>query len=1167
MSNKQQQSDQLFKKEITDQESDYLLAKFPKQIQPATKDVKEISPKTVASLTETTKSNTSPNKRKTDSTKTVKPTTRKRRKRSTASSSQQINNSSNDNNDDDDDNDNKNKNGSHASAGHRPVTSCTHCRQHKIKCNASEKFPDPCSRCQRMNLKCEIDPQFRPKKGSQIQSLRNDVDELRSKIEFLTKNENLIAKVLHKTAPNQLKSINENSDFLSQTEQNDPSSPTLVVKTHLKKEPVLLSLDGRSNSTALLNDSASNKADLNPALEAAIRSATESPAHFEASHGDTDDSTNKNQSKGTKLTTPVNTKSISQNILSPNTQISEFILGDVKLSLEKAKTLHKLFVSNYLPYLPIMVSNDPIELYQQSQLLFWTIMLTACLSDPEPNLYNSFASLIKQLAIETCWIRTPRSTHIVQSLLILGTWPLPNQKVLDDCSYRFIGLAKSLSLQLGLHRGKFMTEFSRTQVALPDAEKWRSRTWLAVFFCEQFWSSNLGLPPSLQTDYLLESARIDSTLPKNFRCLISLAIFQAKLVNIMGLNVSSPDGLMDPANRAGPLHIMERELERLVFKLQIDDLVVEIYYLYVKLMVCLFSFLPETPSEDQTKYVTTAYLSATRIVTIMSKLLEKKQLTEYPIYVRHSVTTAAFVLFRLHLTPYLLPKYIDSSRQSIVTVHRLFRNMLAAWKDVENDISRTATVLEKLNFVIITHPELFTDTEGIIVRMRSHLTGSLFYDLVWNIHEARRRTIEEAKNNISNTPSVKNKNLNNKKRPLPLPFYNQITKDDFTAITTTTPNGTTITTLVPTDQAISNAKASAYKAGLSKPTEINGIPLAMLEATGSLSSKIASDNGYTLKPQSLSQMSSAAATRAANNKTSKNTVASTTKTQQPRKRKSSTKKAIAQSSLQEESNSTINNITSSKIQKGLSFEEGGVKLQRSTSMNAAANGLVPPPLFPTLKNFKRVENNNSINTVNDVNNTSNGDFSSGFKTQYGNNNISHSSPLTTTLDSRQNTGLTPVSISGLDKLFESPTMPVSDVTPSESGNYDQLQQQQQQQKQDQQQIKQQQIQQIQQQQQQQQQQLPQSPLPLQLPEQQQMKPLLPQSQPPTPQINVANSNGSNLSNTNNKFNTTGSTSQSPTDSDLLNEMFIDSIFQQNLSKPAEDDDLLGWFDMNMAPEF
>lgn len=45
-----------------------------------------------------------------------------------------------------------------------------------------------------------------------------------------------------------------------------------------------------------------------------------------------------------------------------------------------------------------------------------------------------------------------------------------------------------------------------------------------------------------------------------------------------------------------------------------------------------------------------------------------------------------------------------------------------------------------------------------------------------------------------------------------------------------------------------------------------------------------------------------------------------------------------------------------------------------------------------------------------------------------------------------------------------------------------------------------------------------------------------------------------------------SSTETPEDIDPMNEMFIDSIFQQN-SKPIEDDDLLGWFDMNMAPEF
>lgn len=695
-----------------------------------------------------------------------------------------------------------NNNNNTQQAGHRPVTSCTHCRQHKIKCNASERFPQPCSRCERMSLKCEIDPQFRPKKGSQIQSLKNDVDELRSKIEFLTRNEQIMTQALQ----NRENGLDSPTSPLNPPSTNN-ISPSLIAKTHLQKDPALLSLDGKLNSTPLINDSALDKSNLNPALEAAARKVVESPAQF----------TELPNSKPVSLT----------NATLPDVSISEFSLGEVKIDIEKAKTLHSRFINQYLPYLPIMISNSPEELYQQSQLLFWTVMLTACLSDPEPTLYNSLSSLIKQLAIETCWIRTPRSTHIVQSLLILATWPLPNKKVLDDSSYRFSGLAKNLGLQLGLHRGKFMSEFTRTQVSLKDAEKWRTRTWLAVFFCEQFWCSNLGLPPSLSTDYIVENARIDQSLPKNFRCLISLSIFQANLVNIMGLNVTSPDGLMEPKNRAGPLNILERQLDRLILKLQIDDLVVEIYYLYVKLMLCLFAFTPLTPSEDQTKYVTTAYHSATRIVTIISKLLEDRQLTECPIYIRHSVTTAVFVLFRLHLTPQLLPRYINPARQSIVTVHRLFRNMLTAWKNVENDISRTATVLEKLNFVIISHPELYVgeENQGIIVRMRSHLTGSLFYDLVWNIHEARRRTLLEEKNKEK---GITNPNqLKLKFKPKPLPFYNQINKEDFTAITSTSPNGTTISTLVPTDQAINNAKLNQKEI-----KEINGIPLAMLEATG-----------------------------------------------------------------------------------------------------------------------------------------------------------------------------------------------------------------------------------------------------------------------------------------------------------------------------------------------
>lgn len=661
--------------------------------------------------------------------------------------------------------------------GHRPVTSCTFCRQHKIKCNASENFPNPCERCKKMGLKCEIDPEFRPRKGSQIQSLKLDVDELKAKIEMLTKNESLLTQALNQHNLNMLPS------------QQSPGH----VPLHMAPQPRVFS---------------------SPANVSPIPSITSIQQNAPLTQENSDNSPS-------TMNTPDHVEEYQP--------ISEFILGDVTLPLNKANELHDKFMTKHLPFLPIIISRSATELYHKSQLLFWAVILTASLSEPEPTLYMSLASLIKQLAIETCWIKTPRSTHVIQALIILSIWPLPNEKVLDDCSYRFIGLAKNLSLQLGLHRGgEFIQEFSRNQVSLgPDAERWRTRSWLAVFFCEQFWSSLLGLPPSIgTTDYLLENARVDKSLPKNFRCLISLSIFQCKLVNVMGISVTRPDGLLEPLNRAGSLSLLDRELERLRFKLQFEDgSAVEVYYLYIKLMICCFAFLPGTPIEDQVKYVSFAYLSATRIVTIVSQMINDISLIELPIYIRQAVSYSVLLLFKLHLSRYLIEKYVDSARQLIVTVHRLFRNTLSSWKDLQNDISRTARVLENLNIVLYTYPDIFlkdveNEDASIITRMRSHLTASLFYDLVWCVHEARRRSLLD---------KGKKKPEPNKKL-MPLPFYNQITKDDFKTITTTTPNGTTVTTLVPTDEAMNQAKLN----GNNKPLEINGIPLAMLEATGSM---------------------------------------------------------------------------------------------------------------------------------------------------------------------------------------------------------------------------------------------------------------------------------------------------------------------------------------------
>lgn len=846
---------------------------------------------------------------------------------------------------------------------HRPVTSCTHCRQHKIKCDASQNFPHPCSRCEKIGLHCEINPQFRPKKGSQLQLLRQDVDEIKSKLDTLLANDSVFVHLLQHIpmGNNLLNKLNLHPASTPGTIIPNPdSSPSsgspassaaqrdskVSVQTYLSREPQLLQASQGSNTNKfkvnneasshmtlrasslaqsskslvatepnklppLLNDSSlpnNSKESLPPALQMAyyknnstgntpkgpfspinktysphttsttVTTATNQAPFAATSHVDMNNSTNRTK-------TPVVATTTTMPLLpSPHANVDEFVLGDISISIDKANELHHIFVTRYLPYFPIMYSNNATELYSQSQLLFWTVMLTACLSDPEPTMYCKLSSLIKQLAIETCWIRTPRSTHISQALLILCIWPLPNQKVLDDCSYRFVGLAKSLSFQLGLHRGEFISEFTRTQTSMPNAEKWRTRTWLGIFFAELCWASILGLPPTSQTDYLLEKAlpcgdeeseeddnngsnnnsdksnekyeshvEVKYKLPGSFRRLLSLANFQAKLSHIIGSSTSSPDGLLEPKYRAETLSILGKELDSLAKTLnfQSDD-TVNIYFLYVKLTVCCFAFLPETPPTDQIPYVTEAYLTATKIVTLLNNLLETQQLIELPIYIRQAATFSALILFKLQLTPLLPDKYFDSARQSVVTIHRLYRNQLTAWAtSVENDISRTASMLEKLNFVLIMHPEVFVEEDGIISRMRSHLTGSLFYDLVWCVHEARRREMDPEYNKQALEKAAKKRKLSSNgiysnlsstggimdRKLYPLPLYNHISRDDFETVTKTTPSGTTVTTLVPTKNALKQAeKLAKTNNGDSDGSimEINGIPLSMLGETGSV---------------------------------------------------------------------------------------------------------------------------------------------------------------------------------------------------------------------------------------------------------------------------------------------------------------------------------------------
>ncbi|KAF1839013.1 hypothetical protein BDW02DRAFT_564352 [Decorospora gaudefroyi] len=66
-------------------------------------------------------------------------------------------------------------------AVHRPVRTCTQCKQVKLRCDSKEKFPAPCTRCTTRNLQCIVDSSFRRTPArKRVEEMAKELEALRS---------------------------------------------------------------------------------------------------------------------------------------------------------------------------------------------------------------------------------------------------------------------------------------------------------------------------------------------------------------------------------------------------------------------------------------------------------------------------------------------------------------------------------------------------------------------------------------------------------------------------------------------------------------------------------------------------------------------------------------------------------------------------------------------------------------------------------------------------------------------------------------------------------------------------------------------------------------------------------------------------------------------------
>ncbi len=160
-----------------------------------------------------------------------------------------------------------------------------------------------------------------------------------------------------------------------------------------------------------------------------------------------------------------------------------FIVGGFRphLLLSLNPLIRSRYFRHYHPYLPFLSPDlSPHDCYEQSELLFWSIISVASRHlENQPTLLTSLARAVTDLLWRT--LRSiPYSLQVVQSLILLCTWPFPTSSSTADPTYMLVGIMVQTGTQMGLHRARNAQDFNKVPLKLEGSEydEW-IRTWQA----------------------------------------------------------------------------------------------------------------------------------------------------------------------------------------------------------------------------------------------------------------------------------------------------------------------------------------------------------------------------------------------------------------------------------------------------------------------------------------------------------------------------------------------------------------------------------------------------------------------------------------------------------------------------------------------------------------
>ncbi|CAN3362010.1 hypothetical protein DICA3_D23684 [Diutina catenulata] len=618
--------------------------------------------------------------------------------------------------------------------GAKVLKTCVRCRQHKTKCDALVTNPMACTHCRKKKATCMLDTitknANRPSSDT-LERLSNDVEVLSAHVERLIARKSTMIDLLAKatgTVPTAL---------------TGPAEP------------------GRKR-----------------AKNAAHGAETLSETQFETLRGF------EFRKPPTDPTPPVSQiqSVLASPVSSPEYQSPESLRTDLfctsangevapfSLSIDEAHILLKNYETNFNPILPILPEDffNTINFFtfiQENELLFWCIMLVSYLNTPLPGSATKYQHLgqhIPELVVAKCWLSTPRSVYTIAALLVLTTWPLPNNrsKISDNVSVKYISVMKSLALQFGLHKLEFISEFSHKtdvnvarEVNLNDLI--RERMYKFININSNYWLIFLGLSNTnyngFTQDYIINQATTkDLSTPRSdtdlyLNMLLKVSMVQSKLnCNMNDLIAADSEafpggdsvfsGYQANTARAINLHAYETILGDLQNHWRFPKgwaQMIGTSLEYSKLQVYIYSFAPQ-PSVTVAEYKRCVVRAVASSFAIVDALVESGlSYAQLPVHYRFPVELAVEVLLRVYKSPLL------DSVNDYQLVKSKFRQAMGYIVDPRWSFAtqRLASILRKFDavdnrFIVAQSPSFF-----LIRRMKNYLVSSLTFEMIWIIYE------------------------------------------------------------------------------------------------------------------------------------------------------------------------------------------------------------------------------------------------------------------------------------------------------------------------------------------------------------------------------------------------------------------------------------------------